>query len=115
MAALGLGFASVGLAIHCLPEALDSFLLPPLSSRTRKYIILKLRPLILRSSCFVWSRLYALVCWVCSEEQDINPANQMKIEERQRPSEGQTLPLPTDRVKSSIPKAEFTPGHQEAG
>ena len=44
-----------------------------------------------------------------------NPSNQMMVEEKQRPSPGQKTPLPTERRTSSIPKSEFTPGHQEAG
>ncbi|EGD83417.1 hypothetical protein PTSG_04025 [Salpingoeca rosetta] len=45
----------------------------------------------------------------------VNPNNQMLIQEKQAPSIGQSAPLPTNRVISSIPKADFTPAHQEQG
>lgn len=38
------------------------------------------------------------------------------LQEKQLPAEGQTMPLSTERVMSSIPKtSEFTPPHQEQG
>ena len=41
----------------------------------------------------------------------LNPNNIMP-EERQQPLPDQTMPLSKHRVQSSIPKADFTPGHQ---
>eukprot|EP00051_Salpingoeca_urceolata_P008998 m.110515 g.110515 ORF g.110515 m.110515 type:complete len:254 (+) comp16049_c0_seq1:122-883(+) len=49
------------------------------------------------------------------DDGTVNPANQMAIRERQKPAPDQRLPLPTARVTSSIPKADFTPAHQDDG
>ena len=45
--------------------------------------------------------------------RQLNPLNMMP-EERQRPRPDQDLPLSKYRMRSSIPKAEFTPEHQPA-
>lgn len=42
-----------------------------------------------------------------------NPLNQMKLQERQNPSVGQSEPLPTERKASTIPMADFHPAHQD--
>eukprot|EP00053_Salpingoeca_punica_P015138 m.138576 g.138576 ORF g.138576 m.138576 type:complete len:235 (+) comp16633_c0_seq3:44-748(+) len=42
----------------------------------------------------------------------VNPDNLMLLEEKQKPTEGQKMPLPTERVKSTIPRAEFLAPHQ---
>ena len=55
----------------------------------------------------------APVSGTCADE--VNPLNQMHIEERQQPAPGQKKPLPKDRITSSIPKSDFSPGHQEPG
>jgi cytochrome c heme-lyase len=41
---------------------------------------------------------------------DIDPKNQMPVQPNQRPAPGQRYTLPTDRYRSSIPKATTTPG-----
>eukprot|EP00040_Diaphanoeca_grandis_P011568 m.59370 g.59370 ORF g.59370 m.59370 type:complete len:271 (-) comp22695_c1_seq1:24-836(-) len=43
---------------------------------------------------------------------ELNPANQMMLEEKQLPSPGQQSPLPTARRLSTIPRADFQPVHQ---
>jgi hypothetical protein len=42
-----------------------------------------------------------------------NPLNQMRLQERQNPSVGQSEPLPTERKASTIPMADFRPAHQD--
>lgn len=45
-----------------------------------------------------------------SRDQSIDPKNQMPVQPNQQPAPGQRFALPTDRYRSSIPKAATTPG-----
>lgn len=45
---------------------------------------------------------------------DVNPLNNMLLEERQKAAPGQERPLSTSRITSSIPKGDFQPDHQSA-
>lgn len=47
------------------------------------------------------------------DKVQINPDNNMLIEEKQKPSPGQHTPLPTSRRMSTIPKSGYNPGHQD--
>lgn len=48
-------------------------------------------------------------------DKSLNPQNLMPDDDRQKPFPGQKRPLSTYRVKSDIPKGEFTPNHQKDG
>lgn len=45
-----------------------------------------------------------------TRDQSIDPKNQMPVQPNQQPAPGQRFALPTDRYRSSIPKAATTPG-----
>ncbi|EDQ86678.1 uncharacterized protein MONBRDRAFT_27974 [Monosiga brevicollis MX1] len=44
--------------------------------------------------------------------ENLNPRNNMLMQERQSPAIGQRETLSTDRITSNIPKADFNPAHQ---
>ena len=48
------------------------------------------------------------------KKTELNPRNNIPLL-KQRPWPGQSRPLDTNRVTSSIPKGDFTPSHQEGG
>ena len=48
-----------------------------------------------------------------SEASPTNPLNQMEKNLSNKPSEGQRTALGQERQQSTIPKADFTPKHQE--